>query len=128
MLRNAALLIGLTFAAPACAAGLVMPGATPETYQAYETQAVSQPWSSQQPNARLVERPIGEIIATRLGIAKGSAELFRYHPGERAFRPHPDLRPGGRRRHQAEAVLVALRALSDWRMGTPHSAGIKHDL
>lgn len=79
MLRNAALLIGLAFAAPACAAGLVMPGATPETYQAYETQAVSQPWSSQQPNARLVERPIGEIIATRLGIAKGSAELFRYH-------------------------------------------------
>jgi hypothetical protein len=66
-------------ATPAAAARLVMPDDPPETYSAYASQEIQQPWASRQPNSQIQERPIAEIIATKLGVAQGSAELFRYH-------------------------------------------------
>src|ERR1700742_64364 len=81
VLRRAALAVGMAagLAAPAGAAQLVMPSPQPESYQAYSSQAIQHPWDSQTPKAQLVEKPVGEIIAARLGFAEGSAELFRYH-------------------------------------------------
>jgi hypothetical protein len=66
-------------AGPASAARLVIPDSNPEPYSAYATQAIEQPWHSQQPETQLHEQPIGELLAARLGLAEGSAELFRYN-------------------------------------------------
>jgi hypothetical protein len=38
----------------------------------------SDPWDSRIPNGRLDERPVGDLIALRLGIVNGRAELFRF--------------------------------------------------
>jgi hypothetical protein len=75
-----AVLIGtaLAAAAPASAARLVIPDANPTSYSAYASQAIEQPWNSQRPEPQLHEQPLGELLATRLGFAQGSAELFRY--------------------------------------------------
>ena len=35
-------------------------------------------WASPRPSYQLVERPLADIISAKLGIAKGSAELFSY--------------------------------------------------
>jgi hypothetical protein len=78
--KTAILLAVLIAAAtPVCAAELVIPDTTPETYTAYASQEIQQPWQSQRPDSQLQERPIAEIIAAKLGVAQGSAELFRYH-------------------------------------------------
>jgi len=37
------------------------------------------PWIHEQPDLRLTEKPVGEIIALKLGFAEGRAELFRFH-------------------------------------------------
>ncbi len=74
-----ALLAASAAAGPASAARLVIPDSNPEPYSAYATHAIEQPWTSQRPETQLHEQPIGEIIAARLGLAEGSAELFRYN-------------------------------------------------
>jgi hypothetical protein len=73
----AALGTALTAATPACAARLILPD---EANPLYATlPPADQVWQPQRPETRLVERPIADLIATRLGLVKGSAELFRYH-------------------------------------------------
>ena len=64
---------------PAAAAHLVMPDDKPVFYNAFSSPEIAQPWASRQPDARLTERPVGELIAVRLGLANGRAELFSYH-------------------------------------------------
>ncbi|MEI9990698.1 MAG: hypothetical protein WDM86_11725 [Rhizomicrobium sp.] len=66
------------FAGRAAAAQLVMPQDKPVYYNAYDTPGIAQPWVGQQPDGRLTEQPIGELIAVRLGLAHGRAELFSY--------------------------------------------------
>ena len=87
--------------------------------RAYADIAPSRPqlWQPQRPETQLVERPIADLIAARLGLVKGSAELFRYHlvnaPTNNAMLRGADRR----RRHQAEADLVGRFSLSSvWRM------------
>jgi hypothetical protein len=65
-------------ATPACAANLYIPNDFSGAYSAYASQPVERPWAPQRPEATLVERPIGDIIAMKLGIAKGSAQLFHF--------------------------------------------------
>jgi hypothetical protein len=50
----------------------------PATVAAYAAKPVEQPWQPERPLPTLNQQPIGELIATRLGIAEGSAELFRF--------------------------------------------------
>jgi len=74
----------LAFAAAATAgsaqaAVIVMPEMKPAAnFSAYNTPTVERPWTNQTPDARIAEQPIGEVISRRLGLANGSAELFRY--------------------------------------------------
>ena len=72
------LLTAAALAAPAGAAQLVMPDAKPLYTNAYDRPEIAQPWVSQQPDLRLTERPVGELIAVKLGLADGRAELFSY--------------------------------------------------
>ncbi|HXC57102.1 MAG TPA: hypothetical protein VNU97_17510 [Rhizomicrobium sp.] len=76
-----AILIGTALAAatPAAADGLVMPPAQYSENNAYASQSIEQPWAQQRVEPSLTERPVAELIAARLGLAEGSAELFRYH-------------------------------------------------
>ena len=74
-----ALTAALAAGGPASAARLVIPDSNPEPYSAYATRAIEQPWNSQRPETQLHEQPIGELLAARLGLAEGSAELFRYN-------------------------------------------------
>lgn len=67
----------LTAASPACAARLVLPGASSPSYAT--APPADQVWQPQRPETQLVERPIADLIAARVGLVKGSAELFRYH-------------------------------------------------
>jgi len=74
-------LLLLTIAAmagPADAAALVMPDAKPVYTSAYDRPEIAQPWVSEQPSLKLTERPVGELIAVKLGLADGQAELFSY--------------------------------------------------
>jgi hypothetical protein len=59
---------------------ILMPDMKPAANtEAYNSPRIEQPWVNEQPQqARLAERPIGEIISQRLGLANGTAELFRY--------------------------------------------------
>ena len=68
----------LTVAGTASAAQFVIPEEKPASYSAYESRNIAQPWVGEQPNLRLTERPIGELIAVKLGLANGRAELFSY--------------------------------------------------
>ncbi|MEJ0027967.1 MAG: hypothetical protein WDN01_18225 [Rhizomicrobium sp.] len=81
--RRLSVLFALTAATvavgPAMAARLVIPEDKPVFYNAYASPEIAQPWASRQPDTRLTERPIGELIAVKLGLADGHAELFRYH-------------------------------------------------
>ena len=63
---------------PACAAGIKIPDDYSSAYSAYLSQPIDRPWSPQRPDTQLVERPIGDIIAMKLGIVRGSAQLFRF--------------------------------------------------
>lgn len=63
---------------PACAAGFNIPNDYSSAYSAYQSQPIDRPWSPQRPDTQLVERPIGDVIALKLGIAHGSAQLFRF--------------------------------------------------
>lgn len=67
----------LIAATPACAARLILPDSGNPAYGT--TQPPDQVWQPQRPETQLVEQPIADLIATRLGLVKGSAELFRYH-------------------------------------------------
>jgi len=63
---------------PVSAGPLVLPDGPPASYSAYESRNIAQPWVGEQPDMRLTERPIGELIAVKLGLADGRAELFSY--------------------------------------------------
>ncbi|HJW41253.1 MAG TPA: hypothetical protein VJ476_08500 [Rhizomicrobium sp.] len=62
---------------PAAAAQLVLPEPKPVFSDTYSEP--SPPWIHEQPNFALTEKPVGEIIAIKLGFAEGRAELFRYN-------------------------------------------------
>ena len=68
----------LVGATPACAGGLTILDIKPVSYHDILVQPIEQPWGSPQPSLQLVERPLADIISTKLGITKGSAELFTY--------------------------------------------------
>lgn len=70
-----------TTALAACgaqAASLVMPVEEPVRYEAYASRPIAEPWRNQVPDLRVTEKPMGELIAARLGLVNGSAELFGY--------------------------------------------------
>jgi hypothetical protein len=68
----------ISLASPACAARLIFPDDNHAVYSAYVSQPIERPWATRQPEPVLVERPIADLIATRLGVAEGSAQLFRF--------------------------------------------------
>jgi hypothetical protein len=72
------LIAALAAGGPACAAQLRMPDEQPSRYDAYASPQIAQPWNGQRAVPVIRERPIGELIATRLGLVEGSAELFRF--------------------------------------------------
>jgi hypothetical protein len=47
-------------------------------YHEVSFQPAEQSWAPPRPSFQLVERPLVDIISAKLGIAKGSAELFSY--------------------------------------------------
>lgn len=65
-------------ASPACAARLTIPDDNRVAWSAYSSSQIEQPWSTQRPEAQLTEMHIADLIAAKLGVATGSAELFRY--------------------------------------------------
>ena len=67
----------LIAATPACAFRFILPDDGSPAYAT--TPPADQVWQPQRPETQLVERPIADLIAARLGLVKGSAELFRYH-------------------------------------------------
>ncbi len=67
----------LIAATPACALRLILPDDGSSAYAT--TPPADHVWQPQRPETQLVERPIADLIAARLGLVKGSAELFRYH-------------------------------------------------
>jgi len=67
----------LAASGPAGAQMLVIPDNRPPA-SAFNSQPIERPWQSQVPQQTVAERPIGEVIATKLGLVRGSAELFRY--------------------------------------------------
>ncbi len=78
-MRVSFVLLYLTVAAaPASAAQLRLPLDSPARYDAYSSQQIAEPWAAQRAVPALQEKPVGELIATRLGLVEGSAELFRY--------------------------------------------------
>ena len=72
------LIAALAAAEQACAAPLQMPDERPARYDAYSSPQIAEPWTGQHAVPVMQERPMGELIATRLGLVEGSAELFRY--------------------------------------------------
>jgi hypothetical protein len=75
--------VGLFFlatflASPACAAQLILPDDNQSYYSAYTSQPIQQPWATRLPETQLVERPVADLIAAKLGVAEGSAQLFRF--------------------------------------------------
>ena len=78
---RAVLALSALFAAvagQAQAAHLIMPDDKPVFRSAYNAPEIAQPWANRQTDMTISEKPIGEILATRLGFADGSAELFRF--------------------------------------------------
>lgn len=80
MLVNVAVLFGsVLVAAPAFAQRVTIADDKPALYSAYSARTTEQPWMpQQQPSPRLAERPIADVVSTKLGIAEGRVELFRY--------------------------------------------------
>ena len=74
-----ALIAALAAAGPVCAEQLRIPEQRPSGFDAYSSPQIAEPWAGQRAVPVMRERPIGELIATRLGLVEGSAELFRYH-------------------------------------------------
>ena len=73
------LALSAAFAAgPAYAAQLRMPDEPPAGFAAYSSPQIAEPWVGQRAVPIMTERPVADIIATRLGLVEGSAELFRY--------------------------------------------------
>ncbi len=72
--------VSLLLVQPALADHLVMPNDEDPAAIRYDmTQRdQTQPFAQQRPDSALVERPIAEVIAARLGVAQGSFQLFRY--------------------------------------------------
>jgi|SRR4029079_13328287 hypothetical protein len=68
----------LLVATEASAARLNIPDDNGVHYSAYFSKAIEQPWAPQRPEAELSEQHLADIVATKLGVARGSAELFRY--------------------------------------------------
>jgi hypothetical protein len=71
----------LTAAGPARAGGLVIPDVnSASAYRFYAARASEQQqlWTSSVPAPVLVQTPIASLIAAKLGLVEGSAELFRY--------------------------------------------------
>jgi hypothetical protein len=65
-------------AGPAAAGGFVIPEQKPAHFDAYASPVIAHPWVDERPEPRLKETPLGDLIATRIGLVNGSAELFRY--------------------------------------------------
>lgn len=84
-----ALLTALCAGGPACAESLQMPDQRPVYVDGYSSPQIAVPWTGDRVTPVVVERPIGELIAARLGLVEGSAELFRYRvenaPSGRTF-------------------------------------------
>ena len=72
------LIAALAARGPVCAAQLRMPDERPSGFEAYSSPQIAEPWAGQRTVQLMQEKPIGELIATRLGLVEGSAELFRY--------------------------------------------------
>ena len=68
----------LSAATPACAARLDIPDDNSVAWAAYSSKQIEQPWAPQRPEPQLSEMHIADLIAAKLGVARGSAELFRY--------------------------------------------------
>jgi hypothetical protein len=75
-----ALLLCSLFAAatPTGAEQLTIPEYKPVSYDDYSSQSIDLPWASHRTGSQLVERPVAELIAAKLGMVQGKAELFRY--------------------------------------------------
>ena len=65
-------------AGPACAERLIIPDETAALPAALYADRFDQPWAPRHPQPTLVERPIAEVIAMKLGLVQGSAQLFRF--------------------------------------------------
>jgi len=78
---------------PASAGHLVIPDTDDPAAIRYDMTQRDEtpPFASERPDPGLVEQPIAEVIAARLGIAQGKVELFRYHL-EGAPSPMTDMR------------------------------------
>ena len=72
------LVTAVAAASPACAARLNIPDDSKAAWPAYSARQIEQPWAPQRPEAQLTEMHIVDLIAAKLGVATGSAELFRY--------------------------------------------------
>jgi hypothetical protein len=72
--------LSLLLVRPALADHLVIPeGDDPAAIRYDMTQRdQTEPYAQQRPDAALVERPVAEIIAAKLGVAQGSLQIFRY--------------------------------------------------
>jgi len=73
-----AILFVTAAASPACAARLNITDDNSVAWSAYSAKQIEQPWAPQRPEAQLTELHIADLIAAKLGMATGSAELFRY--------------------------------------------------
>jgi len=79
MLVKVALLIGsVLVAAPAFAQRVTIADDRSAHYSPYSVQIIEPPWIPQRQSPLLVERPLADVVSTKLGIAKGRVELFRY--------------------------------------------------
>ena len=72
------LAVALAAPVPAMAAGFVIPEQPPVHFDAYDSPVIAHPWINQRPDARLEDKPVGELLATKIGLVNGSAELFRF--------------------------------------------------
>jgi hypothetical protein len=60
------------------AVSVTLPSDSNVAYSAYSSKTIEQPWAAQRPEVQLTEQHLADLIATKLGVARGSAELFRY--------------------------------------------------
>ncbi len=72
------LVTAVAAASPACAAKLNIRDDNSVAWSAYSSNQIEQPWAPQRPESQLTELRIADLIAAKLGVARGSAELFRY--------------------------------------------------
>jgi len=65
-------------AAPALAQRVTIADDRPALYSAYSLQTIEPPWIPRRQSPLLVGRPLADVVSTKLGIAEGRVELFRY--------------------------------------------------